>query len=108
MKDKIFGEGIYFNRPREGAPEFIKGQISLKVADLGIFMAKHEKNGYVNLDLKESKKGVLYLELNTWEKKPESTLTAEEMQKIKKAREKSELNNLNYPTEEINPLDVPF
>jgi len=71
MKEKIFADGIMFKRPKEGLPDFIKGNISVKVADFGTFLAKHEKNGWVNLDLKESKGGKLYLELNTWEKKVE-------------------------------------
>lgn len=28
-----------------------------------------KKSGYINLDLKKSKEGKLYLELNSWEKK---------------------------------------
>ncbi len=70
-KEKIFVDGMIFKRPKEGAPEFIKGNISIKVAEFGVFIAKHEKNGWVNLDLKSSKEGKLYLELNTWEKKVE-------------------------------------
>ncbi len=72
-KEKIFADGMMFKRPKEGAPDFVKGNISIKVADFGVFLAKHEKNGWVNLDLKSSKEGKLYLELNVWEKKVEPT-----------------------------------
>lgn len=63
--DKIFAKGIYFDKPREGAPEFIRGRISIKVVDAIPFLEMFQSNaGYVNLDLKKSKEGKLYLELN--------------------------------------------
>lgn len=70
-KEKIFAKGIYFERPREGSPEFVKGRINIKVPDLIPFINEHQNNaGYVNLDLKKSKEGKLYLELNTWKPTP--------------------------------------
>jgi len=69
-KEKVFAKGIYFDKPREGAPDFVKGNISVKVDDFIAFAKEHEKkSGYINLDLKKSKEGKLYLELNSWEKK---------------------------------------
>lgn len=65
-------KGIYFDKPREGAPDFVKGRISIKVED-AIEMLNEYKNdkGYVNLDLLQSKdKKKLYLTVNTW--KPEA------------------------------------
>ena len=68
-KEKIFADGMYFTRPRENAPEYVKGSISVKVAPFGAFLLKHvNESGYVNLNLKESKQGKLYLELDTWTK----------------------------------------
>lgn len=68
MADKIFVNGMIFKRPKEGAPDFVKGSISVKVSDFGAFMVEHENNGWINIDLKSSKEGKLYLELNTWKK----------------------------------------
>ncbi len=70
-KEKIFAEGIRFEKPKEGSPEFIKGKVSIKVAEIIPFLQKHQSNaGWVNLDLKKSQKGTLYLELNTWKPTP--------------------------------------
>jgi hypothetical protein len=67
MSDKTFAEGIYFDLPREGAPDFVKGRMSFKVAEAVVFLQKHENNaGYVNLDLKVGKSGKAYAELNTY------------------------------------------
>jgi hypothetical protein len=68
MAEKIFADGIRFEKPREGSPEFVKGRLSFKVAEAVAFLQKHETNaGWVNLDLKKSKEGKLYLELNAWQ-----------------------------------------
>ncbi len=37
-KEKVFAEGFIFKRPREGAPDFVKGNISIKVDEFGAFM----------------------------------------------------------------------
>jgi len=72
MAENIFADGISFKKPREGAPEFIKGSISILVDKLIPFLKQHQdENGWVNLDLKRSKeKGTLYLSLNTYKKPP--------------------------------------
>lgn len=65
--DIVFVDGLEFERPREGAPEFIKGRISIHADRLTAFIAAHKnENGYLNVDLKKSKKGELYLQLNTY------------------------------------------
>jgi len=67
-QEKIFCDGMIFKRPREGAPDFVKGAISVKVDEFKRFLDLHNSEGWVNLDLKVSKGGKLYLELNTWKK----------------------------------------
>jgi len=67
-QETILADGLYFTRPREGAPDFVKG--ALAVHDRFVeFMKEHRnESGYVNLDLLESKDGKsLYFKLNTWE-----------------------------------------
>jgi len=68
-EEKIFADGMWFQGPGPKAPQFVKGKISVKVDAFIAFLQAHaSKSGWVNLDLKESRKGVLYLELNTWQK----------------------------------------
>ena len=69
QNETIFSEGFIFKRPREGAPAFVKGSLSLNVNEAIAFMQKHNNNGWVNLDLLASKDNTkLYFKLNTWEK----------------------------------------
>jgi len=69
--EPVFADGIFFDKPREGAPEFVKGRASFKVDEAVAFLQKHKnEKGYVNLDLLKSKEGgKLYFKLNDW--KPE-------------------------------------
>lgn len=73
MPEKIFADGFRFEKPREGSPEFVKGRLSIKVPEAIQFLEKHQSNaGWVNIDLKKSAKGTLYLELNTWQPKKQT------------------------------------
>ena len=72
MADKIFVEGMYFEKPNDKAPEFVKGKISVNALRFYNFMEKHKNGGgYVNIDLKKSREGKYYLELNTYQPKKE-------------------------------------
>lgn len=73
-REVIFADGFIFKKPREGAPDFVKGDISIKVGEFIEFLNKHNNNGWVNLNLKKSQGGKLYVDLNTW-KPPTDTTT---------------------------------
>jgi len=65
--DKIFANGIIYKAPREGAPSFVKGSLSIKTEDFTKFIEDHTKpTGWVNLVLKEGRSGKLYVELDQW------------------------------------------
>lgn len=94
-KEKIFTDGLIFKKPRQGAPDFVKGAISVKVPEFTAFLKKHDNNGWVNIDLKMSKEGKLYCELNNFRRdvptEPQaefkSTLTDDEKEAIRLLRE---------------------
>jgi len=68
--DKIFADGIIFKKKDDKAPDFVKGHLAIKASEAVAFIEKYKKeDGWLNLDLKKSQGGKLYLELNTW--KPE-------------------------------------
>ena len=76
--EKIFANGMIFKAPRENAPDFVKGSISIKVDDFIAFLQAHNTNsGWVNIDLKESQSGKFYAELNQYKpEKPKGLETA--------------------------------
>lgn len=66
---KVYPKGFYIGEPKETAPDFVKGRISVKVEEFTAFLNEHANDaGYVNLDLLEGQKG-LYSTLNTWKPK---------------------------------------
>lgn len=63
QSETIFADGFIFKK-KDNAPDFVVGQLSIAVEDAIQFMGQHEKNGWVNLDIKQSRAGKYYIELN--------------------------------------------
>ena len=66
---KEFPGGIYAKAPNEKAPDFVKGAINIKRDD-AIAWLESKGDEWVSLQMKESKAGKWYLEVDNW--KPES------------------------------------
>lgn len=70
MSDTIFVDGIRWFDPREGAPDFIKGAISIEPMKLLEWLKanKHMINdkGYLMLDVKVSRENKTYLSVNNY------------------------------------------
>jgi hypothetical protein len=103
----IWPDGISFFRPKEGAPEWIKGSVSVNAAVFAEFLRNNTKHlserGFLTLDLKISKNtGNPYFEVNTW--KPKNPNITEKDREILN----SHMERHNKPKEEINPEDVPW
>ena len=68
--EKVLADGFIFKR-NEKAPEFVVGSMSIKVDEAMAFLAQNESKGWVNLNVKKSKGGKFYMELDTWKPKTE-------------------------------------
>ena len=64
-KDKVFADGFIFKR-RQDAPDFVIGNISVKVEEAVAFLNANQKNGWVNLNVLNSQAGKPYIELDTF------------------------------------------
>ena len=71
MSDIEFVSGLFVKAPHEGAPDFVKAQISIKVADLGVWLrAKHKAGAeWVNIDVRVSKNAKWYASVSTYKPK---------------------------------------
>ena len=65
MSDMKFLNGILVKAPRDGAPDFVKGSILIKREEL-LTSLSSETDEWINLDIKESKKGTWYCAINDW------------------------------------------
>ena len=66
--DKVFAKGFSFKR-NDNAPDFVIGKLSLKADEAIQFIKDNSSNGWVNLDVKKSKDGKYYIELDTFNQK---------------------------------------
>jgi hypothetical protein len=72
MADAIeFVSGLHIKAPHEKAPSFVKASISIKVADLGLWLREKHKAGeeWVNADIKVSKGNKWYVQVSTFKPK---------------------------------------
>lgn len=69
--------GMRVDKPRAGAPEFVKGRVGINVAQFGQWMMQNaDDRGWVNLDLLLSKEGDLYMKHNEF--KPGTALRSDD------------------------------
>ena len=71
MSDIEFVDGLIVREPGAAAPEFVKARLSIKVADLGVWLRAKHKAGeeWVNADVKVSKNGKWYASVSTYKPK---------------------------------------
>lgn len=70
-------DGLILKAPKEGSPDFVKGKVSVKVDNFKAYLDAKNNNGWVNIDLLESREGKLYFKLNDWKPNGENTSKAE-------------------------------
>lgn len=68
MEQAKFVDGLIIKKPRDNAPDFVKGSISIKREELAKWL-NDQQGDWINLDIKESQKGTWYAQINEW--KPE-------------------------------------
>ena len=89
-------KGLFAKKPSPHAPSFIKGKVSIKVADF-IDLLQAEKEEWLNFDLLETKDGSkYYFKRDTWKPEPQG--------EVKKADD----SPIEYPADDLDPDDIPF
>ena len=74
MSDNVeFPTGLIIKAPKEGAPDFVKGSISIKREEL-VDWLNQKQDDWINLDIKVSKQGKWFTQVNTW--KPDGNKAA--------------------------------
>jgi hypothetical protein len=69
MSEINFARGFYFDEPKDTAPEWVVGKVSINKQQFLGWLEKQGTNdkGYVRLDVKRSKDGKIYAALDTWQ-----------------------------------------
>lgn len=97
MSETKFTQGIFFDKPREGAPDFVRGRMAMNQKDAIAYLQTltPSEKGFVYFDLLKSKDGSkLYFTLNDWKPTPKPEDSAPVLPE--------------YGTEDIKPEDIPF
>jgi hypothetical protein len=76
--EKVLADGVLFKKPHENAPDFVKGKLAIKMKELIEFAKIYHKDGWLNLDLLESKAGKYYAVLDTFEPKKQDSSSPDE------------------------------
>ena len=93
MSDIIFAQGLIV---KDAAPEYVRAKLSFKSEEFIQFLKDHDKNGWVNVEVKVSKGGKLYAQLDTWEPNTKSVEPNEEPQADNKGFSDDEEDDLIF------------
>lgn len=111
MAEKIFAEGFGF-KVTQSQPSYVVGKVTIRVDAAIEFLEKHQKNNWVNLDIKQSNGGKYYLELDTYERKQQTgDPAADANANVRKATKNSQKNDMpDNQTDDFAPNgdDLPF
>lgn len=93
MAELKYVAGLYFNKKHEKAPSFVLGTISIKPKEFMEWLRQNpaDDKGYVRLKVNESRDGKPYVALDDW-----------------KPTAKKEVEEIQYPPEEIPISEIPF
>lgn len=105
QSETIFADGFIFKK-RDNAPEFVVGQLSIAVEDAIQFIGQYERDGWVNLDIKQSRGGKYYVELNQFVPKKQQDGKSTQ---ARTASKKEPVDRYNQPEVDDNQDDdTPF
>lgn len=76
--EKQFAKGFIFKR-NDNAPEWAIGKLSIKAQEAIQFINEKNNGGWLNLEIKKSKEGKFYIELDTYEAKPKVEVKEENL-----------------------------
>ena len=98
----VFANGIIFKLPRAGAPDFVKGSLSFKVEDAIVWLKENESGGWCNVNLKVSRAGKPYADLDNWKPNNQVASNAKNVNSYQ-SKANDALKENGFDTE-----DVPF
>ncbi len=95
--EKVFPAGLIYKLPSAKAPAWGKANLSFKGDEFVAWLKQYDLNGWVNVDVKESKGGKVYCELSMYKR--------EAPKEDGHARHPDEEVD---PGSEINAEDIPY
>lgn len=66
QQQKVFANGMIVKPRHPNAPDYVKGNLSIKVDEFIQTLQQNNNNGWVNISIKQSQNGKNYAEIDTW------------------------------------------
>lgn len=114
MENNDFINGLFFNKPHDNAPNFVKGSLGINVDQFVNWLSENQIDGKVRIDLLESKGGKFYAKKNDWQPNQQQP-SPQDVQKYAQGQHPQYQAPVNTPpvhTENItdinDPEDCPF
>lgn len=107
---KQFVKGLFVNR-NDKAPDYVVCNLGVKIDEFILWLRNNQGGEFLNIDIKLSKEGKYYAELNTYNKA--DALAKKQQDEVEENQ--SQLNNLDlndenqdveYPDDEIKADDI--
>lgn len=109
--EKNFVKGLIVKKNPK-APDYILCGLSFKTDEFSDYIEKNKVNGWMNVDIKLSKGGKYYAELNEWSKNIKNDPSREKIVEPIDTTKKTTTSDYDPIStqvgDEINPDDIPF
>lgn len=105
MSDNKFIPGLIVKGARDGAPDYVKGKISIKVNELKEWL-QTQQGEWVNLDIKVSQQGKWYAAIDDW--KPNGQQSGGQRQQAPRQQGGGYQNQTPPPMDDFADEDLPF
>lgn len=94
MGEKIFADGFGFKKS-DSQPSFVVGKVTIRVDAAIKFINEHQKDNWINLDIKKSSAGKYYLELDTYDRSKKNDDSVEDARSsVNKTTKNSRKNDI--------------
>ena len=104
MTDKKFIDGLIVKAPREGAPSYVIGKLSIKREEL-IAWLQQQNGEWINADIKVSQNGNWYAQVDDWKPSGQRTGTAQRQPAPQSQRPTPQAAP---PADDFGDDDIPF
>lgn len=72
-EDKVYPDGIFWNQPRDGAPDFVIGNLNIPDKKVFIQWLQSQSTDRISIDVNFGRSGKPYTQLNTFEPKSQAS-----------------------------------
>lgn len=107
----IFPDGLVVREPARTAPSFVKCTVLINVESFHNWASKQTENisekGWLAFNVKESKKGGYYAQLDTWKPTKQSQVGEHQTASPTPEQKATTQSTVDFP-DGIDPSDIPF